>query len=216
MNEALANALVALKKNRFDVFYAESKEEAREIVLDLIPEGASAAVGGSATLEQLGLLEDLRSGRYRFIDRYAFASQEEREEKLRLGLTADVFLMSSNAVTEDGLLYNVDGRGNRIAALGHGPKTVIVIAGRNKIVPTLTDAVLRVKTVAAPQNAVRLGYRTYCAEKGHCLSVDQGCAENMTAGCMSRTRICAKFSVEGMQFVPGRIKVILVDDELGF
>ncbi len=216
MNEALVNAIVALKKNRFDVFFAENKEEAREIALELIPEGASAAVGGSATLEQLGLLEDLRSGRYRFIDRYAFSSQEEREEKLCLGLTADVFLMSSNAVTEDGLLYNVDGRGNRIAALQHGPKSVIVIAGRNKIVPTLRDAVLRVKTAAAPQNAVRLGYHTYCAEKGHCLSVDQGCAENMTAGCASRTRICSKFSVEGMQFIPNRIKVILVDDDLGF
>ena len=216
MNEALANALVALQKNRFDVFYAENKEEARAIALELIPEGASAAVGGSATLDELGLLADLRSGKYRFIDRYQFASQEEREEKLRQGLTADVFLMSSNAVTEDGCLYNVDGRGNRIAALGHGPKTVIVIAGRNKIVPTLADAILRVKTVAAPLNAQRLGYRTYCAEKGHCLSVDQGCAECMTAGCASRSRICAKFSVEAMQFVPGRIKVILVDEDLGF
>ena len=216
MNEALANALVALKKNRFDVYFAENKEEAREIALELLPEGASCAVGGSATLEQLGLLADLRSGKYRFIDRYDFASQEEREEKLRLGLTADVFLMSSNAVTADGLLYNVDGRGNRIAALGHGPKSVIVIAGRNKIVPTLADAVLRVKTVAAPLNAKRLNCGTYCQEKGHCLSVDQGCAENMAAGCASRRRICSKFSIEGMQFIPNRIKVILVDDDLGF
>ena len=216
MNEAIANALVALKRNRFDVFFAENKEEAREIALELIPEGASVAVGGSATLNELDLLTELRSGRYRFIDRYDFATPAEREEKLCLGLTADVFLMSSNAVTEDGLLYNVDARGNRVAALQHGPRSVVVIAGRNKIVPTLTDAILRVKTVAAPQNTVRLGYRTYCAEKGHCLSIDQGCGENMTAGCASRGRICSKYSVEGMQFIPGRIKVILVDDELGF
>ena len=216
MNEAIANAAVALKKNRFSVFLAENKEEARAIALDLIPEGASVAVGGSATLEELDLLTDLRNGKYRFIDRYDFASQAEREEKLRNGLTADVFVMSSNAVTEDGLLYNVDGRGNRIAALQHGPKSVIVIAGCNKIVPTLRDAILRVKTVAAPRNAVRLGCRTYCAEKGHCLSVDQGCGESMTAGCLSRQRICSKYSVEAMQFIPDRIKVILVDAELGF
>ena len=216
MNEALTNALVALKKNRFDVYFAENKEEAREIALSLIPEGASIAVGGSATLDQLDLLSVFRSGKYRFIDRYDFASQEEREEKFRLGLTAGVFVMSSNAVTEDGILYNVDGRGNRVAALDYGPKSVVVIAGRNKIVPTLKDAVLRVKTVAAPLNARRLNCRTYCAEKGHCLSVDQGCAENMTAGCGSRGRICSQYSVQAMQFVPGRIKVILVDDELGF
>ena len=216
MNEAMTNALVALKNNRFDVFYAENKDEAREIALSLIPEGASIAVGGSATLEQLDLLTDFRSDKYRFIDRYDFSSQEEREEKLRLGLTADVFFLSSNAVTEDGILYNVDGRGNRVAALDHGPKSVVVIAGRNKIVPTLKDAVLRVKTAAAPLNAQRLGYNTYCALKGHCLSVDQGCAEVMTAGCASRQRICSKFSVQAMQFIPGRIKVILVDEELGF
>ena len=216
MNESTANALVALKKNRFDVYFAENKEEARDLVLQLIPEGASVAVGGSATLEQMDMLTELRSGRYRFIDRYDFSSPAEREAKLCEGLTAEVFLMSSNAVTEDGLLYNVDGRGNRVAALQHGPKTVIIIAGRNKIVKDLPEAILRVKTIAAPLNTKRLGYRTYCQEKGHCLSVDQGCAEQMTAGCASRGRICSKYSVEGMQFIPNRIKVILVDEDLGF
>ena len=216
MDQSLANALVALKNNRFDVFYAENAEEAREIVFELIPEGASVAVGGSVTLDQLDLLTAFRSGKYRFIDRYAASTSEEQKQKRREGLTADVFVMSSNAVTEDGLLYNVDAQGSRVAALQYGPDTVIVIAGRNKIVPDLKEAVLRVKTVAAPLNARRLGYRTYCREKGCCLSVDQGCGENMTAGCASRQRICAKYSVEGMQFARGRIKVILVDEELGY
>ncbi len=216
MTESIANTLAALNRNRFTAYYAENKEEARRIALDLIPEGASVAVGGSATLEQLDLLDDLRSGKYRFIDRYSFSTEDEKSEKLRHGLSADVFLMSSNAITEDGILYNVDGRGNRIAALGHGPLSVVVIAGRNKIVPTLKDAILRVKTVAAPLNAKRLSTGTYCEFKGHCLSVDQGCADNMTAGCASKTRICSKYSVEGMQFIPGRIKVIIVDEVLGF
>ncbi len=216
MNEALANALVALKKNNFAVYFAENKDEAREIALELIPEGATVAVGGSVTLDQLDLLSEFRSGKYHFIDRYSFSSPEERMEKMRLGLTADVFLMSSNAVTEDGCLYNVDAVGNRVAALEYGPKSVIVIVGRNKIVPTLQDAVLRVKTVAAPKNTVRLGYRTYCAEKGHCLSVEQGCGDCMTAGCASRQRICRKYTVSGLQSVSDRIKVILVDEELGY
>ena len=216
MNEALANALVALNKNRFKTYYAETKEEALALALELIPEGARIAAGGSVTLGEIGLLDELRSGKYGFIDRNVFSSPAERTAKIREGLQADVFFMSSNAVTEDGLLYNVDGSGGRVAALQHGPKSVVVIAGRNKLVPTLQDAVLRVKTIAAPLNTQRLAYRTYCAEKGHCLSVDQGCAEQMTAGCASRQRICSKFSVQAMQFIPGRIKVILVDDELGF
>ncbi len=216
MTEAITNTLVNLNKNRFSAYYVETKEEARALALEMIPEGASVAVGGSATLDELDLLSDLRSGKYRFIDRYDFSSEEEKEEKLRQGLSADVFFMSSNAVTEDGLLYNVDGRGNRIAALGHGPLSVIVIVGRNKIVPTLREAILRVKTIAAPLNAKRLSTGTYCELKGRCLSVDQNCWENMTSGCASKKRICSKYSVEGMQFVPNRIKVILVDEELGF
>jgi len=216
VNEALTNALVALNRNRFKTYYAETKEEALALALELIPEGARAAVGGSVTLGEIGLLDELRSGKYDFIDRDVFSNQAERAAKIRESLQADVFFMSSNAVTEDGLLYNVDGSGGRVAALQYGPKSVIVIAGRNKIVPALQDAVLRVKTVAAPLNTKRLGCRTYCAEKGRCLSVDQGCGEQMTAGCASRTRICSKYSVEGMQYIPGRIKVILVDEDLGF
>lgn len=216
MNDTVKKTLDALKKNRFDTYYAENSEEARRIALSLIPEGASIAVGGSATLTQLGLLNDFRSGRYSFIDRYSFNDEAERAQKLRDGLEADFFFMSTNAVTEDGVLYNVDGRGNRVAALDHGPLNVIVIAGRNKIVSSLAEAVLRVKTVAAPLNAKRLGYSTYCAAKGRCVSVDQGCAECMTAGCASPERICSKYSVQSMQFVPSRIKVILVDEELGY
>lgn len=215
MDEHMTNAIVALKENRCDVFYAEDKAEAREIVLGIIEEGASIAVGGSETLNQLDLLTAFRSGKYNFIDRYA-GSPEEQNEARRQGLLADYFVMSSNAITEKGELYNVDGAGNRIAALNYGPKYVIIVAGKNKIVPTLEDAVLRVKEIAAPLNAKRLNCETYCTVKGHCVSIDEGKGGDMLAGCSSPKRICLKTNIQHFQRFPGRVKVVLVNEDLGY
>ena len=133
------------------------------------------------------------------------------EEVFRRAFFADYYVCSSNAVTETGELYNVDGKGNRVACLCYGPTNVIVIVGRNKIVHSLDDAVRRVKTIAAPANVRRVGVDTYCQSKGICNGID-GC---MTDGCRGE-RICSSFVVSGFQRVRGRINVILVNEELGY
>jgi hypothetical protein len=176
--------------------------------------GETVAVGGSVTLEETGVLQLLRSGDYRFLDRYApDLTSEERNDVLRQGLLADTFLCSSNAVTRNGELYNVDGRANRVAAMAFGPDKVIVVVGSNKIVDDIPSAVRRVKTVAAPLNTKRLGCKTYCAVNGVCKAVD---SDTYTDGCSSPERICSHFFIAGKQRVVGRICVILVDEPLGY
>lgn len=216
-NMKIENVLSALRKNKMDAYYVNTKEEAKALALSLIPEGSVCASGGSVTLSEVGLVDALKSGNYTYIDRYATTyTPEERENAMKRAHHADVYLMSSNAITERGELYNVDGNSNRVSALVLGPASVIVVAGVNKIVPTLTDAVLRVKTVAAPKNTVRLGSATPCAKTGHCVSIDMGCGEQMTSGCACDARICCNFVVSAQQRHVGRIKVILVGEELGY
>ncbi len=207
----------ALRKNNMDAYYVKTKEEARALALSLIPEGAVCASGGSVTLVETGIMDALKNSEYTYIDRYATAyTEEQREEAMRKAHHADVYFTSTNAITEDGELYNVDGNSNRVSAIVNGPKSVVVVAGVNKIVPTLSDAILRVKTVAAPRNTVRLGCATPCAKLGHCISVDMGCGADMTKGCSSPARICCNFVVSAQQRHASRIKVILVEEELGY
>lgn len=204
----------ALKANNMLPFIAENKEEALSIVKALLTEGGTAACGGSATLDEVGVTELLRSGAYKFLDR-AGKSREEVEEVYRAAFSADFYLTSSNAITENGELYNVDGNSNRVAAICYGPKSVIVVAGRNKIVKSLDEAIMRVKRFAAPANTVRLGCETYCQSKGECMALASG-NSGMTDGCRSGDRICCSFVVTAQQRVKDRIKVVLVNEELGF
>lgn len=213
MNEQIKRTIDALAHNRMIPHYADTKAEVLPLVRSLLPEGCSVGIGGSVTLQETGVMELLRSGAYRLYDRYApDLTPEQRDEVFRKAAFADVFLCSSNAVTEQGELYNVDGHSNRIAALAFGPKRVVVIAGINKLVPNLPAAVRRVKEVAAPLNARRLHCDTYCNQTGHCLH-PQG---SMNEGCASSQRICRNALVSAMQEDPQRFHVILVGEALGY
>jgi len=201
-----------LQKNRMRVIVAERKEQVPAILEELMEAGCTVTHGGSVTLAECGIIDLLKSGRYQYLDRTAVA---DPREVYIAGYDADVFLSSSNAVTENGELYNVDGNCNRISAIAYGPKKVIMIVGENKIVPTLEDAIRRVKEIAAPKNGVRLGCDTYCAKMGKCVSLLKENAA-MTDGCNSETRMCRNYLISGPQKDKERITVILVKESLGY
>lgn len=215
MTEQIKMTMENLNKNRMETFFAETREDALKTALSLINDGDTVSVGGSVTLSEIGMLDALKSGRYNYLDRYAAGNLTGTHEIFRQCFTADAYFTSANAVTENGKLYNVDGNGNRIAALIYGPKKVVVIVGKNKIVKDLDAAVLRVKTVAAPLNAKRLSKDTYCVKTGHCVTLDNGHAGDIGCGCRSKDRICRDFVVMGEQ-VPDRVKVIIVNEDLGY
>lgn len=198
-----AKVAEALRRRRFDAYYCATAEEAAAKVLELIPEGAEVSWGGSMTVEALGIQDALRRRGQPLLDRDAVPAAE-REEIMRRSQSCDVFLMGSNAITEDGQLFNIDGLGNRVAALCYGPKSVIVVAGMNKVVPDLAAAYSRVRHCAAPINAQRFGVKTPCSVTGQC------------ADCLSPETICnAMVATRGCR-PAGRVKVILVGEDLGF
>ena len=199
--------LKAQAKNRIPAVFVPTCQEAVQAVKELLSPGDVVSCGGSMTLEDCGVRDLLKSGEYEFLDREAMDPQEA----YRRTFSADVFLMSSNAITEDGELYNVDGNGNRVAALIYGPKRVIVVAGVNKLVRDLDEAISRVKCMAAPANGVRLQTHTPCSRMGRCSGADG----RMTAGCASERRMCCQYVVTGYQR-EDRIRVVLVGEELGY
>lgn len=198
---------IALEKNHISAKYAETAADAVRMVEELLVERETISCGGSMSLLESGVRDLMKSGRYQFLDRETMPP----EEAYLKTFSADTFLMSANAVTEEGELYNVDGNGNRVAALIYGPKKVIVLAGVNKIVRNLDEAIYRVKTQAAPPNGVRLETETPCAVTGRCAHCEGG----MTAGCASPRRMCCQYVVTGYQRTD-RITVILVGEELGY
>lgn len=216
MEEKIKRTMEALIKNHMESFFAEDKEKAVQIALSLVNKNDTVSVGGSVTLGEIGLTGYLKSGDFNYLDRHAAKTKEEMHRIFRESFFADTYFSSANAVTEQGELFNVDGNGNRVAAMLYGPKKVIVIVGKNKIVKDLDEAVRRLKTVAAPLNAKRLNKATYCAKTGHCVTLDNGNAENMTCGCRSADRICRDFVIMAEQTPVDRFKVIIVDEELGY
>lgn len=213
MNETVQKVIDALRKNRMMADYVPNKEAVVPFVKSLLSDGCTVATGGSRTLDETGVTELLRSGRYTFYDRNNPAlSLDEKAAMTAKGATADIYLCSSNAITEDGILYNVDGFSNRVAAIANGPKKVIMVVGINKIVPNLDAAIRRVKTVAAPLNTKRLNCDTYCRTAGVCMGVDGG----MTDGCHSSGRICCSYLISAQQRVENRIHIVLVGESLGF
>ncbi|MBU5462042.1 lactate utilization protein [Lachnoclostridium sp. MSJ-17] len=205
-----------LRRNRMEAYYCENSAEARELVKTLISKGDVISNGGSVTLKQTGIYDIISSSDYNYLDRSREGiTREEVEEVYRKTFCADAFFTSSNAVTENGELYNVDGNSNRVAAILYGPKSVIVVCGVNKLVRNIAQAVERVKTKAAPPNTVRLGIDTYCAKSGQCVSLNKENPE-MCEGCHSDGRICCNYVVCAQQRHVNRIKVIIINEELGY
>ena len=204
----------ALENNNMTAYTVKTKEEAADIVRSLLKKGDVIASGGSVTLNQCGITDIIKSPDYIYLDRNSVAP-DKTAEIFRKSFSADVYLCSSNALTENGELYNVDGNSNRVAAIAYGPKSVIIIAGYNKIVRNIEEASNRVKKTAAPANTVRLQCDTYCSKSGECAAFTKE-SQDITSGCSSDERICCNFLISAKQRHKGRIKVILVAENLGF
>ena len=192
-----------LKSRHFDAWYCDTKEEALAKALELIPEGSTVGWGGAMSAQQIGLMDALKVGAYRVIDRDQCQTMEEREQAMRACFSADVFLTGANALSMEGEMVNIDGNGNRVAAIVYGPKQVLVIAGMNKVMDTLEEAMRRARTVAAPMNKQRFGGGTPCSVTGKC------------GDCKSDTCICNQILITRNSRIPGRIQFILVGEELG-
>lgn len=198
------NVVKSLKQRHFDAYYYTTPEETIEKILELIPKEDVVSWGGSQTLSELNIQETLREKGYEVIDRDLAKTPEERMDLMRKALLCDTYLTSSNAISEDGQLFNIDGNGNRVAAMCFGPKSVIVIAGMNKIVKSAEDAYTRARTIAAPANVQRFdGCKTPCYINGDC------------SDCKSPESICAYMVATRISRPANKIKVILVGEDLG-
>lgn len=193
-----------LKQKAYDAHYAEDLEEAKALVLEMIPHGSSVAVGGSETLAAMGLVDIFRNGDYKFFDRYQNLPFPEIVEIYRQSMLADFLVTGTNAITRRGQLVNMDSSGNRVAGIIFGPRRVIVVAGANKVVADLDAALKRLQEIA-PMNALRNGHQTPCVKTGRC------------EDCRIPARICNSIGIvnHGMKF-EGRISVIMVAEEVGF
>ena len=192
-----------LKKRHFEAFYCESRTDALEKALELIPEGASVGWGGAMSAEQIGLMDALRGRNVKLLDRSKAETPQERDRLMKQCLTADVFLTGANALSLDGQMVNIDGNGNRVAAIVYGPDSVIVVAGMNKVCDTLEQAVQRARSVAAPANSQRFSIAAPCNSTGFCHN------------CTSVDCICNQILITRHCRPAGRIKFILVGEELG-
>lgn len=193
-----------LKSRHFDAYYCATPQQALENALELIPKGSTVGWGGVMSAHEIGLIDALREGDYQVIDRDRFSTPEEKTKAARDCLSAHTFLTSANALSMDGEMVNIDGAGNRVAAIIFGPDQVLVIAGMNKVVDTLEDAVQRARTVAAPMNQQRFSSNNPCACTGKC------------SDCKSETSICNHIVITRHCRPAGRIKFILVGESLGF
>ena len=204
-DQRIKRTMENLEKNNIEAFYLHDENEIIEKVSEFLKEGDTVSVGGSMTLFETGIIEYLRNGKFKFLDRYREGlSSAEIKEVFRNSFSADVYLTSSNALTENGELFNVDGTGNRVAAMLYGPDKVIVIVGENKIVKNVDQAILRNKEMSAPANCKRLSRKTPCVHTGHCMD------------CSSDERICNDYVLIRRQSIKGRLKVIIVGKSLGY
>ena len=192
-----------LQSRHFEAYYCENREQALEKALELIPEGASVGWGGTLSAAQIGLLDAVKKGGFQALDRDSCKTPEEKEQCAKASMFADVFLTGANGLSLDGQMVNIDGTGNRVAAIVYGPKSVIVIAGMNKVEDDLESAVRRARTVAAPMNQQRFQLPNPCTVTGTC------------ADCKSPTCICNQMLITRNCRPAGRIKFILVGEDLG-
>jgi len=196
--------VTVLNEKGYISYYAEDKEEAKEKILSLIPEGASISVGGSETLGAMNMTEEFRNEKYKFFDRFQPMPYEELYEIYRQSLLSDYFVSSTNAITRKGQLVNTDSSGNRVASMIIGPKKVIIVVGANKVVDDLDEALKRIKKIA-PMNATRVGHKTPCVKTGKCME------------CEIEDSVCNYTAIiENGRKEPGRITIIMIAEELGF
>ena len=201
----IERTIVNLEKNNIKAYYAKSDDEIFQTIKDIVKDGETVSVGGSMTLFETKIIDFLRSGRYNFLDRYKEnLTQTDLKEIYRKSFSANTYFASANAITEEGEIFNVDGNGNRVAAILYGPDKVILIVGVNKIVKNIDEAIKRNKDISGPANAKRLNLQTPCAKVGY--SMD----------CESKDRICCEYTVIKRQRNENRIHVIFVNDNLGF
>lgn len=204
-NELLAQKVIkGLESRNMTGYYAATKEEALKKALELIPEGSSVTMGGAMSAHEIGLVEAIKKGNYNFIDRDVAKTPEEKRAIMLKGYDADFFLSSVNAMTDDGVLVNIDGNSNRVSMIAQGPKKVLFIVGMNKVCGDIDHAMKRARNVAAPTNAQRFGLSTPCSKAGTCFD------------CKSPDTICCQFLITRFSRHEGRIHVILVNDNLGF
>ena len=201
-NQLLGQTVIrGLQSRNMSGYYAENRDEALKIALSLIPEGSTVTMGGGMSVHEIGLVNALKSGNYNFVDRDAW---EDKRAAALQAYDADVFLASCNAITEDGVLVNIDGNANRVSAIAFGPKKVVFIVGMNKVCKDVDGAMKRARNVAAPTNAQRFGLSTPCSKTGACLN------------CKSPDTICCQFLITRFSRIADRVHVILVNDTLGF
>ncbi|MBQ7646868.1 MAG: lactate utilization protein [Clostridia bacterium] len=201
-NELLAEKTIkGLQSRNMSGYYAKDKETALKIALEIIPKGACVTMGGCMSAQEIGLVDAIRSGEYNFIDRGAYT---DKRAAMLDAYDADVFISSANAMTDDGIMINIDGNANRVSAIAQGPKKVLFIVGMNKICPDTDTAMKRARNVAAPANAQRFGLSTPCSSTGKCFD------------CKSPDTICCQFLITRFSRHKDRIHVILVNDNLGF
>ena len=201
-NELLAAKVIkGLESRNMSGYYANNKEEALQKALELIPEGSSIAMGGAMSANEIGLVDALKNGNYNFIDR---DKAVDKRAAMLAAYDADIFLSSANAMTDDGIMINIDGNANRVSAIAQGPKKVIFIVGMNKITNDVDSAMKRARNVAAPINAQRFGLSTPCTKTGSCMD------------CKSPDTICCQILITRFSRHKDRIHVILVNENLGF
>ncbi|MEG1312440.1 MAG: lactate utilization protein [Romboutsia sp.] len=201
----IERTIKALENNNMNGYLVSNKNELLDKIQDIINDGDLVSCGGSMSLFETGIIDFLKNGKYKFLDRYKNdMSPADLKEIFRKTFFADAYFTSTNAITENGELYNVDGNGNRIAAMLYGPNKVIVISGVNKIVKNLDEAINRNKEICAPANAKRIGSKTPCNSAGYCMD------------CSSPDRICCEYAVIKKQRVSDRLHVIFLNDSFGY
>ncbi len=201
-NELLAQTVIrGLQSRNMSGYYAGDREAALRQALALIPEGSTVTMGGGMSVREIGLFDAVKHGNYDFIDR---DEAEDRRAAMLAAYDADVYLASVNAMSQDGVLVNIDGNANRVSAIAYGPKKVIFIVGMNKVCADTDSAMKRARNVAAPINNQRFAGERPCRKTGTCMD------------CKSPDTICCQFLITRYSRHEGRIHVILVNDDLGF
>lgn len=204
-NDLLAQKLIKeLESRNMEAYYAKTKEEALKKALALIPEGSSVTWGGSMSISEIGLKDAICNGNYKVYNRELAKNAEEKRQIILESYGCDYFLTSSNAVTADGMLVNVDGTSNRVSSIAYGPENVLMIVGMNKVVKSLDEAISRVQNEAAPINAQRFDLELPCTKTGMCYD------------CKNPKTICCQTLITRFSQKKGRIKIILVNENLGF